>query len=96
MLRNFSNPHTNRSLESLVADINAQAGSREFVHLLGFEVVGTQHRAHERYTLVPAYNSLGLTPNVGDLIECSALGSSTAWQVVAIAQGQPGDIRIER
>lgn len=95
-MRNFSTPRTDTTLESVVAEMNAHPHNYSYVSRIGLEVEGMGHRSHERHTLAPAFNSLGVAPRIGDEVECSALGSGSQWRVVAVAQGYPGQMQVRR
>lgn len=88
----FANPTTLQPLEDVVAEINNHWHDYTYSHRIGMEVVGTKYRAGERHTLIPQRNSLGVAPKIGDTVVCHALGLDSQWQVVAVAEGRPGDI----
>ena len=91
-MRNFPNPPSSESIESLVAHINAHRHDYGYVTRIGLEV----ERNGERRVLAPAYDSLGFAPRIGDEIECSGLGDGSHWRVVAVATGYPGQMQITR
>lgn len=96
MARNWSNSTYPGTLDEAVAEVNADRHNRRFVQLIGLTVEGRLHRAGERHTLTPAYNSVGFAPRIGETVECSALGLGSEWTVVEVAEGYPGSLTVER
>ena len=84
-MRNWSNPLFDGTLEDAIDHCRHRGPFA--VSLIGLDVEGTGHRAGERHTLTPQYDSIGMVPRTGNLIECSALGGGSQWRVVRVARG---------
>lgn len=80
-MKNFSFPVSDLSFEETLIRYaeSWKRGEEPYMPMFALEVQGTGRRKNEIHALVPTFDSGGVLPDIGEHVECSALGVGSEW-----------------